>query len=101
MGAKTVYTKGKYTVKKTNHGYIVINTKEDYSHHSHFENLRGASRCLELIHKRILPQNAWWREALRRLLSEDEFKQLSADKQNRYYNVQGGKGVKYGRVRYQ
>jgi hypothetical protein len=98
MGARTVYTKGKYTVKKTNHGYVVINNKEDYSHHSHFENLKGASRCLDLIYKRVLPNNEWWREALRRLLSEEEFKELRADKQNKYYNVGGGKGVRYGRV---
>ena len=97
LSAKTVYKKGRFTVIKTSTDYIVRNDKLDYAHHSHFSNLKGAKRSIDLINKRVLPQNEWWKEALRRLLTDEEFALLSPDKQQRYYNVQGGKGIRYKR----
>lgn len=94
MSAKTVYKKGRFTVIQTSTDFVVRNDKLDYAHHSHFTNLKGAKRCLDLIARRVLPQNEWWREALRRLLTEEEFEQLQPNKRQAYYNVQGGKGVR-------
>lgn len=98
MSAKTVYKKGRFTVLQTSTDYVVRNDRLDYEHHSHFHNLKGAKRCIDLITRQVLPSNAWWREALRRLLTEEEYLNLQPNKRQAYYNVQGGKGVKYGRV---
>lgn len=91
MSAKTVYKKGRFTVLKTSSSFIVRNDKLDYNHHSHFTNLKRAKRCIQLIDKRVLPQNYWWKEALRRLITEEEFENLRICKREAYYNVQGGK----------
>lgn len=98
MSSKTVYKKGKFTVIQTSTDYVVRNERLDYAHHSHFHSLKGAKRSIDLISRRVLPQNEWWREALRRLLTEEEYLSLQPNKKQAYYNVQGGKGVKYGRV---
>lgn len=98
MSSKTVYKKGRFTVIQTKSDFVVRNNTLDYAHHSHFHNLKGAKRCIDLITRRVLPQNLWWREALRRLITEEEFQKLSPNKRQAYYNVQGGKGVKYGRI---
>ena len=87
MDANTTLKKGNYTVKKTSHDFVVINNKLSYEHHSHFTTKKGALRVLELIEKKILPSDNWWKEAVRRLLTDEEFAQLSPNKRNGYYNI--------------
>ena len=99
--SKTVYKKGRFTVLQTNTDYVVRNDRLDYKHHSHFHNLKGAKRAIDLITRSVLPSNEWWREALRRLITQEEYEELSPNKRQAYYNVQGGKGVKYGRIQHQ
>lgn len=70
---RVVYQKGRFKVIKTESDYVVRNIELDESHHSHFHNLEGAKLGIDLIKKRVLPQNVWWRTALKRLLSEEEF----------------------------
>jgi hypothetical protein len=42
------------------------------------------------IEKGILPADAWWQEAVRRLLSNEEFEQLRMKDRQQYYNVNHG-----------
>ena len=90
MTTKTADMKGNMVIKKTSHGYVVVNTDGSYENHSHFTNLKGAQRCILLIKKKILPNDEWWREALRRLLTEEEFAELRPNNRNEYYNVPRG-----------
>ena len=82
----TIYTKGRFKVVKNAHGYIVINTQGDYDNHSHFNNLQGAKRVIMLIDKRILPQSEWWREAIKRLVGEEELATFKPNERQAYYN---------------
>lgn len=97
MSGNVVYQKGRFKVIKTSTDFLVRNNKLDESHHSHFRDLKGAKKCIQLIDRRILPINAWTRESVRRLIAIDEFEQLQIDKKAVYYNVQGGKALKYKR----
>ena len=87
---KTILTKGRFKVVQNAHGYIVINTHEGYEQHSHFTSIKGCKRCLMFIEKGILPVDAWWQEAVRRLLSPEEFEQLRMKDKQQYYNVNKG-----------
>lgn len=86
MAKITIYTKGRFKVVKNAHGYIVINTQGDYDSHSHFKNLEGAKRVLHLIEKHILPNSEWWKEAIRRLVGEEELSTYQPNKRQAYYN---------------
>ena len=94
---RVVYQKGRFKVIQTESDYVVRNIELDESHHSHFHNLEGAKLSIDLIKKRVSPHNVWWRTALKRLLSEEEFESLEPDTRQKYHNVQGGKGLKYKR----
>ena len=82
----TIYQKGRFKVIKNTHGYIVVNLQGDYSNHSHFDNIQGAKRVIMLIEKRILPSNAWWQEAVTRLITEEEYALFKPNRRQAYYN---------------
>jgi len=81
---------GKFTLARTQHNYIVINTEEDYKHHSHFKTENGARTFLELIGKGLLPRSRYFKEAARRLLCSEEYKGLMECRKEKYINVNKG-----------
>ena len=97
MAGNVVYQKGRFKVIKTSSDFLVRNNELDYSHHSHFHKLGCAKKCIQLIDQRVLPQSEYVKESIRRLITEEEFDQLRQDKKRTYYNVQGGKALKYKR----
>lgn len=94
---RVVYQKGRFKVIQTKSDFVVRNIELDENHHSHFHNLEGAKLAIDLIKKGLLPSKTWWRIALKRLLTDEEFERLEPDRRQKYHNVQGGKGLKYKR----
>lgn len=74
-------------LKKVKNGYILYS---EYGH-SHFKNKKTANRCKCLINKGILPNQPYFVESCKRLLSKKEFIKLhSKKKKDKYYNVNKG-----------
>lgn len=59
-----------------------------YNQHAHFFEKKDAVKCRELIDRNKYPYNPDYRYAMKRILTEEEFKKLR--KKQRYYNVNKG-----------
>lgn len=75
--------------RKTN-GYVVIRVGYPYEFHSHCDKMAGALQILRLIDKGLEPNQPWMQEAVRRLLTEDEYSKLKKRKE-KYINGGGRK----------
>lgn len=80
------YGKANLKIKKVKIGYIMYN--ETLGTHSHFRSYNGAMNCRKLIHKGIMPNNEYYIESCKRLLSDKEFATLKS--KQRYHNVNNG-----------
>lgn len=81
---------GNIKIKKVKNGYILYDVRGG-GNHSHFFNRRAARRCLTYINKGILPDQPYFVESCRRLLSKKEFERLRPQrKKERYFNSQKG-----------
>lgn len=76
-------------LKKIKNGFILY-SKEG---HSHFKNKKAAIRCRCLINKGILPNQPYFVESCRRLLSKKEFQRLENKKEKEHY-ININKGVR-------
>lgn len=77
-----------FIVCKVRRGYLLKRCYGDYKQHAHFRNYEGAIRCLDFIKDNELPRNDYFREALKRLLTDEEFSNLREKKaKDRYRNV--------------
>jgi hypothetical protein len=75
--------------RKTN-GYVVIRVGYPYDFHSHCDKMAGAQQILRLIDKGLEPNQPWMQEAVRRLLTEEEYSKLKKRKE-KYINGGGRK----------
>ena len=75
---------GNIKIKKVKKGYILDDACGG-GKHSHFFNRRAARRCLTYINKGILPDQPYFVESCRRLLSKKEFKRLRHQKKKEKY----------------
>ena len=76
-------------LKKVKNGYILYS---EYGH-SHFKNKSAAAKCRCLINKGILPNQPYFVESCKRLLSEKEFQRLENKKEKEHY-ININKGVR-------
>ena len=75
-------------LKKVKNGYILYS---EYGH-SHFKNKSAAAKCRCLINKGILPNQPYFVESCKRLLSNKEFETLRhRKKKEKYININKGK----------
>lgn len=88
--AKVIDTVGKYKILQTRNDFVVRNTELEYKKHAHFKKSKDIYKFINIISKGLLPKSSYWREAARRLLSEDEYEKLRDKRKPRYIN----KGVR-------
>ena len=67
-------------------GYVVIRVGYPYEYHSHCDKMAGAQQILRLIDKGLEPNQLWMQEAVRRLLTEEEYSKLKKRKE-KYVNT--------------
>ena len=70
-------------------GYIVSRVDGEHSQHAHISTMNGCQLLIRFIHTNRLPTSAYLQGSARRLLTDDEYKQLRPKKQ-RYVNVNKG-----------
>ena len=87
-----IYKDSYYYIKKSECGYVVINSKGDYKNHSHFKNLGPAKKCIYLTKNRILPKSLYMMVACMRISTDElyikrieKLKEIKANKQNIKY----------------
>jgi hypothetical protein len=68
-------------------GWVVIRTDYNalYSMHSHLKTKQGCLTLIRLINNKIMPRSDYLRGSARRLLYDDEFRQMKEYK-NEYVN---------------
>ena len=66
-------------------GYVVIRVGYPYEYHSHCDKMAGAQQIPRLIDKGLEPNQPWMQEAVRRLLTEEEYGRLKKRKE-KYIN---------------
>lgn len=74
-------------IKKVHDGWIV-HRHNDYRH-SHYAHRSGANQLIKLYEMGVKPRNVYHREAMRRLLDNDEWEQLKECNKQRYVNKKG------------
>ena len=74
-------------VKKCHDGYIVA--RHNDSRHSHYRHRSGCRQLIKLYEMGVKPRNAYHREAMRRLLNQDEWDQLKECNKQQYVNKKG------------
>lgn len=80
-----------YHYPKMNRQYLLKREHGDYDQHAHFFTKKEAVQCRKLIDAMVYPRQKKFLIAMKRILTEEEFKMLN--KKPRYYNV--NKGVRY------
>jgi hypothetical protein len=78
-----------FQVKRVRRGWVV--TRGEL--HSHFSDSNGCQHCLSFIIAGVLPNNPYYVTAVRRLLTEDEFKSMRIPKTKQRY-INSVRGVK-------
>lgn len=90
--AKVIDIKGKFKILQTNRGFVISNIEGKYKQHSHFQKLSDIYKFIDILNKGLLPKSRYWKEAARRLLTEEEYDQLRDKRKPKYVNI--NKGVK-------
>lgn len=76
--------------KKVHDGFIVF--IEGREEHAHFRSVRGCQKLIRLLKAGKMPSEGYFRNAAKRLLTEDEFESLIDNHKPMYINI--GKAVK-------
>mgnify|MGYP005996590619 CR=1 FL=1 len=84
----------KLVIKRTSRDYLVIRVGGTYEQHAHFKSRKGAEQLIELIHKNRMPTKKYFIVAAKRLLTEEEFNNLTVKKKRNYYNVAVKESIK-------
>lgn len=74
-------------IKRVRNGYILYDVNGN-GRHSHFPTYNCARTCLTFINKRVKPNNPYYIESCKRVLSKKEFARLKP--KQRYRNIQNG-----------
>ena len=76
-------------IKDSSRGYIVRRLGGSYEQHAHISTMNGCRTLINLIHNNKLPTSAYLQTSCHRLLTDVEYSQLKAKKQQ-YYNINKG-----------
>jgi hypothetical protein len=83
--------KSELRFKKVHDGYIVfIYGREG---HAHFRSARGCQKLIRLISHGRLPKESYFRNAAKRILTDDEYESLTSNHKPEYINI-GKKAAK-------
>ena len=82
------------TIENRTKDCVVIRKNGTYGQHSHFKNEEDMKKFLELFEKNRMPQTKYNITAMKRLLTEEEFGQLTGKRKQRYYNVGTKKSIR-------
>lgn len=66
-------------------GYVIIRVGWPYEFHSHCAKMAGAQQIMRLIEKGLEPNQPWMQEAVRRILTPEEYGKLKKCKE-KYVN---------------
>jgi len=88
--AKVIDVKDNFKILQTGKDFIIANTNLEYKNHAHFKKLNDIYKFLNIISKGLLPHSKYWKEAARRLLTQEEYSNLRDKRKERYINVQKG-----------
>jgi len=77
-----------YVIKKVHDGWIV--TIEGRKEHGHFKKRKGCLLLLKSLKKGKMPDKSYFREAARRILTDDEFRSLIDHRKPHYININKG-----------
>lgn len=64
--------------------WLIVREDGEYSQHAHMRTKKEALKVRNLIDRWVYPYNKNYKTAIKRLLTEEEFKSL--DKKDRYFN---------------
>ena len=73
-----------FEIKKTRRDFVLIRIGTDK--HSHFRTSDGAEKALNFIRDEVKPFNRYFDTALKRILTEDEYKRLRTPSKQKYIN---------------
>lgn len=70
-----VYRYNQFIIKKTDDGFVVINSRSDYKHHSHVKSIHTGKILCKLASKHKLPRNndIYFIESLIRLTNNTKY----------------------------
>lgn len=88
--AKVIEIKDNYKILETSRGFVVANTNLEYKNHAHFRKLSDIYKLINILNKGLMPISKYWREAARRLLTEEEYESLRDKRKPRYVNINKG-----------
>ena len=77
-----------YIIKKVHDGWIV--TIDGRDEHSHFNKRKGCLILIKTLYQGKMPNNPYFREAARRILTDDEFSSLIDHQKPHYININKG-----------
>lgn len=77
-----------YYYPKMNRAWLLKREQGSYAQHAHFYTKKEALECRKLIDCKRYPREDKYKIAMKRLLTEEEFKSLN--KKQRYCNVNKG-----------
>lgn len=77
---------GEYAILQTSQDWIVKRLGGEYSQHSHHANKSDCRKIIRLLELNIMPKSDYLKGSAKRLLSEDEYRQLGHKKKPIYIN---------------
>ena len=72
-------------------GFVIIRVNGEYEQHSHVKTMGGIHQILRLIELGLEPRQPWMQEAVRRILTAEEYAKLKRCKE-KYVNRGGQNG---------
>lgn len=87
---KLLYTDETFRIVQK-HDFVVARRGLPHNYHSHFKKFAGAKQLIELYNKHLIPHNEYFRIAMRRITTDEEWERFTpqAEKQ-KYYNSNKG-----------
>lgn len=90
----TIYCDNEYRIVKDKRGYVVINMRGEYEHHSHLKKESTCYLLIRLVKRRIVPDSKYLMEAARRISLDEKYIDRIERRQQRevqrYFNVNNG-----------
>ena len=75
-----------FEIFRTNRHYIIKRKNGEYHQHSHTQTRDGCEKLLRLIVKGLLPKDDYFKQAAKRILTEEEYNSLKVKERQRYFN---------------
>lgn len=84
--AKVVKRIGEFVILKDRRGYVVVNTRGLYEHHSHVKTEKTAELLINLVSNKVVPNSPYLIESARRVTLDESYRVSLETKQGRLQN---------------